>query len=68
MRLAHRSHPGDRDPETPVITGVRTDACVERSARHAAERGFQVIVVDDAGAAWEEGSTRPTAMADGGTR
>jgi nicotinamidase-related amidase len=27
---------------------------VESSARHAAERGFQVIVVDDACAAWEE--------------
>jgi hypothetical protein len=40
--------------ETLVITGVLTDACVESSARHAAERGFQVIVVDDACAAWEE--------------
>ena len=37
-----------------VITGVLTDACVDSSARHAAERGFQVIVVDDACAAWEE--------------
>lgn len=40
--------------ETLVITGVLTDACVDSSARHAAERGFQVIVVDDACAAWEE--------------
>jgi biuret amidohydrolase len=37
--------------ETLVITGVLTDACVES---YAAERGFQVIVVDDACAAWEE--------------
>ncbi|HZP34952.1 MAG TPA: isochorismatase family protein [Methylomirabilota bacterium] len=41
--------------ETLVITGVLTDACVESSARPAAERGFQVVVVDDACAAWEEG-------------
>jgi nicotinamidase-related amidase len=41
--------------ETLVITGVLTDAGVESSARHAAECGFQVIVVDDACAAWEEG-------------
>jgi nicotinamidase-related amidase len=34
---------------------VLTDAGVESSARHAAERGFQVIVVDGACAAWEEG-------------
>jgi biuret amidohydrolase len=37
-----------------VIGGVLTDACVESSARHAAERGFQVTVVDDACAAWTE--------------
>ena len=40
--------------ETLVITGVLTDAGVESSARHAAERGFRVVVVDDACAAWEE--------------
>ena len=40
--------------ETLVIAGVLTDAGVESSARHAAERGFQVVVVEDACAAWEE--------------
>lgn len=39
---------------TLVIGGVLTDACVESSARHAAERGFQVFVAEDACAAWEE--------------
>ena len=43
-----------RDIQTLIVTGVLTDACVESSARHAAERGFQVFVVDDACAAWEE--------------
>lgn len=41
--------------ETLVIAGVLTDAGVESSARHAAERGFRVVVVEDACAAWEEG-------------
>ena len=44
----------ERNVLTLVIAGVLTDACVESSARHAAERGFQVFVVDDACAAWEE--------------
>jgi biuret amidohydrolase len=44
----------ERDVQTLVVSGVLTDACVESSARHAAERGFQVFVVDDACAAWEE--------------
>ena len=44
----------ERGVQTLVVTGVLTDACVESSARHAAERGFQVFVVDDACAAWEE--------------
>lgn len=39
---------------TLVIGGVLTDACVESSARHAAERGLQVFVAEDACAAWEE--------------
>ena len=43
-----------RGVRTLVIGGVLTDACVESSARHAAERGFQVHVADDACAAWEE--------------
>lgn len=37
-----------------VVGGVLTDACVESSARHAAERGLQVTVAEDACAAWEE--------------
>ena len=41
--------------ETLVIAGVLTDAGVESSARHAAERGFRVVVVEDGCAAWEEG-------------
>jgi nicotinamidase-related amidase len=44
----------ERGVETLVVTGVLTDACVESSARHAAERGFQVFVVEDACAAWRE--------------
>lgn len=43
-----------RGVRTLVIGGVLTDACVESSARHAAERGFQVHVAEDACAAWEE--------------
>lgn len=43
-----------RGVRTLVIGGVLTDACVESSARHAAERGFQVFVAEDACAAWEE--------------
>jgi biuret amidohydrolase len=39
---------------TLVVGGVLTDACVESSARHAAERGLQVFVAEDACAAWEE--------------
>lgn len=42
-----------RGVETLIVTGVLTDACVESSARHAAELGFQMFVVDDACAAWE---------------
>ncbi len=37
-----------------VVTGVLTDACVESSARHAAELGLEVTVVEDACAAWRE--------------
>jgi nicotinamidase-related amidase len=44
----------ERGVQTLVVSGVLTDACVESSARHAAERGFQVFVVDDGCAAWEE--------------
>ena len=44
----------DRQPRM-----IRPGAGVESSARHAAERGFQVIVVDDACAPWEEGCHAP---------
>lgn len=50
--LAEELH--QRDVRTLVLGGVLTDACVESSARHAAERGFQVFVAEDACAAWEE--------------
>lgn len=36
-----------------VVTGVLTDACVESTARHAAELGFKVFVAHDACAAWQ---------------
>ena len=41
-----------RGVKTLVITGVYTDACVESTARSAAELGYQVIVAEDACAAW----------------
>jgi biuret amidohydrolase len=34
--------------QTLVIAGMATDMCVETTARDAADRGYQVIVVDDA--------------------
>ncbi len=37
--------------DTLVIGGVVTNACVETTARDAADRGYQVILVDDACAA-----------------
>ena len=43
---------------TLVLGGVLTDACVESSAQHAAERGFQVSVAEDACAACEEAFPR----------
>jgi len=43
-----------RGVRTLVLGGVLTDACVESSAQHAAERGFQVSMAEDACAAWEE--------------
>jgi nicotinamidase-related amidase len=34
--------------ETLVLTGMATDMCVETTARDAADRGYNVIVVEDA--------------------
>ncbi|MBL8698128.1 MAG: cysteine hydrolase [Alphaproteobacteria bacterium] len=36
--------------ETLVVVGMATDMCVESTARDAADRGFNVIIVDDAAA------------------
>ena len=36
------------DLETLVMTGLATDMCVETTARDAADRGYNVIVVEDA--------------------
>jgi len=40
--------------ETLVMTGCATDACVETTARDAADRGYNVILVDDACATFGE--------------
>jgi nicotinamidase-related amidase len=40
--------------ETLVFTGVATDMCVETTARDAADRGFNAIVVEDATATFFE--------------
>lgn len=37
-----------------VCTGLTTEACVESTARSAADRGYKVIMVDDACQTWEE--------------
>ena len=42
------------DVETLVLVGVATDMCVETTARDAADRGFNVIVVEDATATFFE--------------
>jgi nicotinamidase-related amidase len=39
--------------ESLVITGMATDMCVETTARDAADRGFNVIVVEDAVATFD---------------
>jgi len=40
--------------QTLVVTGVATDMCVETTSRDAADRGFNVIVVEDAVATFIE--------------
>jgi nicotinamidase-related amidase len=40
--------------ETLVVAGMATDMCVETTARDAADRGFDVIVVEDATATFFE--------------
>ena len=40
--------------ETLVITGLATDCCVECTGRDAADRGYNVIVVEDAVATFVE--------------
>ena len=42
-----------RAVRTLLVTGVYTDACVESTARTAAELGYPVFVVEDACAAWD---------------
>lgn len=43
-----------------VVGGWATNACVELTARDAADRGFEVLLVDDACAAFSEGAHRAT--------
>ncbi|MBA2461086.1 MAG: cysteine hydrolase [Actinobacteria bacterium] len=40
--------------ETLVLAGVATDMCVETTARDAADRGFNVILAEDATATFFE--------------
>lgn len=42
------------DVETLVLVGMATDMCVETTARDAADRGFNVILVEDATATFFE--------------
>jgi nicotinamidase-related amidase len=38
--------------DTVIVVGVVTNFCVETTARSASDLGFQIIVIDDACAAW----------------
>ena len=40
--------------DTLVVTGMATDMCVETTSRDAADRGYNVIVVEDATATFVE--------------
>ena len=42
-----------RGVRSVVVTGVYTDACVESTARNAAELGYRVFVAEDGCCAWE---------------
>ncbi|MCY4086003.1 MAG: cysteine hydrolase [Actinomycetia bacterium] len=46
--------------ETLVVAGVSTSSCVETTARDAADRGFQVVIVEDATAELDEPSHEAT--------
>ena len=46
------------DVDTLVLAGMATDMCVETTARDAADRGFNVIVVEDATATFFEAHHR----------
>lgn len=40
--------------ETLVVTGISTNACVETTARDAADRGYACVIVDEATADYDE--------------
>jgi nicotinamidase-related amidase len=44
------------DIESLVVAGVSTSSCVETTAREAADRGFKVVIVEDATAELDEHS------------
>jgi biuret amidohydrolase len=48
--------------ETLVIGGVATNVCVEATARDAVDLGYQVILVDDACAAYSPESHEATLL------